>query len=100
MLRKHSPSPLGVSALGNDKRRFEGWETPVDCNDCEKYWLNQCDGVCKARERQCTAFKATRSVVIPEQIKSLKKRLKWLTRALAVLGVIQLATLVLLYFVL
>jgi hypothetical protein len=79
------------------KKRFEGWDVPVDCNDCEKYWDGSCDGVCKAQERHCTAFKATRSVVIPEQIKSLRTRLKWLTGAFAVLSVIQLATLVLLF---
>lgn len=62
----------------------------VDCNECELYWLNQCDGVHKARERTCNSFKASRCVVIPEQIKSLQKRLKWLVGALVVLGVIQL----------
>lgn len=63
-------------------KRFDEWEEMVDCNDCEYYWDNTCDGVQKAQERSCTSFKATRSVVIPQKLNALETRLKWLTRAL------------------
>ncbi len=56
-------------------KRFEDWEE-VDCNECERYWLNQCDGAKthgKGSKLTCTSFLATRNVVIPEQIKSLQK---------------------------
>ena len=66
----------------------------VDCNECELYWLNQCDGVHKARERTCNTFKASRSVVIPQEIKWLKTRLKWLVGALVLLGIIQIGILI------
>ena len=74
--------------MGTDKR-FSDWRdcTEVDCNECELYYLNQCDGVSEAQNRVCTAFKATRGIVIPEQIKWLKTRLKRLILALAILGV-------------
>lgn len=56
-------------------KRFEDWEE-VDCNECERYWLNQCDGAKthgKGSKLTCTSFLATRNIVIPEQIKSLQR---------------------------
>lgn len=66
----------------------------VDCNDCELYWINQCDGVQKAQKRTCNSFKASRSVVIPLQIKWLQTRLKWLVGALVLLGILQIGMLI------
>lgn len=73
--------------MSDKKRIFDEWEE-VDCNNCESYWINQCNGVGEAQERPCTAFKATRSVVIPQQIKWLKTRLKWLYVALGLMGIV------------
>ena len=58
-----------------DKKIFDEFPE-VDCNGCESYWNNQCDGAVKGTEKRCTAFKATRRVDIPEQIKALRKSLK------------------------
>lgn len=80
----------------NDKR-FDDFPT-ADCNECEHWWLNQCDGVQKAQKRPCTTFKATRSVVIPQEIKWLRTRLKWLIMALVCLGISQAITILILYF--
>jgi hypothetical protein len=81
--------------MSHDKPKiFDDFPT-VDCNGCELYWVNACDGVKKAQERPCTAFKATRGVVIPLQIKSLQRALKRLVGALVILGVIQILTLIL-----
>lgn len=55
-------------------KRFEDWTT-VDCNECEHYWTNSCDGVCKGSQKPCNSFLATRSVIIPEQIKWIDKRI-------------------------
>lgn len=55
-------------------KRFEDWTT-VDCNECEHYWTNSCDGACKGSQKPCNSFLATRSVIIPEQIKRLDKRI-------------------------
>ena len=64
-----------------DKKIFEDFPE-VECNQCEPYWTNQCDGASKGSERVCTGFKPVRSVKIPEEIKSLRERLKWLNVAL------------------
>lgn len=59
----------------NKPKRFEAWEE-VDCNECERWWLNQCDGaktLGKGSKMPCNSFLATRNVVIPLQIKSLQK---------------------------
>lgn len=71
-----------------NKRIFDDFPT-VDCNQCEIYYLNQCDGVVEGQERPCTAFKATRHVLIPQEIARLRTRLKWLYVGLGVMGVFQ-----------
>ena len=50
-------------------------ESYVECNDCECYWNNSCDGSPERTERTCTAFKATRGIDIPPRVKTLEKRL-------------------------
>ena len=54
---------------------FDDWSEVKDCNKCEPYWNNQCDGVKVGSKKSCTAFKATRSVDIPLEIETLKKRI-------------------------
>lgn len=63
-------------------------EQYTDCNKCEAYWNNQCDGVTVGSERTCTAFKATRRVDIPQEIKSLRERVKSLERHSFILNII------------
>lgn len=67
-----------------DAKRFDDY-TPVDCNECGRYWDNSCDGVkCKTNSdkpstgstRLCNSFLPTRSVVIPAKIEALEKRVK------------------------
>jgi len=53
-------------------KRFEDW-TQVDCNECARYWDSSCDGS-QGSQRPCNSFLATRSVVIPGQLKALEKR--------------------------
>lgn len=61
-------------------KRFAEWEE-VECNDCARYWLDQCDGVSKASTQPCNSFLATRSVVIPERLNYLENRVKRLSGA-------------------
>lgn len=63
-------------------------EYHVDCNECQRYWLDQCDGTPEATERHCTSFIATKKVDIPERIKVLEKRLQSLTGCTVVMGII------------
>lgn len=56
----------------------------VDCNECEHWWLNQCDGTEKDEHKVCHSFAATRHLVIPEQIKDLERKVNSLTRSLII----------------
>ena len=62
----------------SDKKIFEDFPE-VDCNECEHWWTNGCDGVSKGSTANCNSFSATRSVVIPHQIKKLERRVFWLS---------------------
>lgn len=48
----------------------------VDCNDCENYYTNACDGALQGSERQCKTFLATRNVNIPRRLSVLEKDVK------------------------
>ena len=76
---------------------FDEWTHEVDCNNCARYWEDSCDGVPEEQKRHCTSFLATRSIVIPNQIKELQIVCKWLTAAfvtLVVLNIIMLGLLI------
>ena len=73
-----------------DKILFDDWSEVKDCNGCEHYWNKLCDGTKIGSEKRCTAFKATRKVDIPEEIKALRKDVKWLNVAVILLGVAQI----------
>ena len=62
----------------SDRKIFEDF-SEVDCNECEHWWMNQCDGASKGSRIGCNSFLATRSVVIPARIETLEKSIKWLT---------------------
>ena len=57
--------------LTDAPKRFEDWEK-VDCEDCAHWWDNSCDGV-TGKRKQCNSYLAKRVVLIPEQLKQLKK---------------------------
>ena len=69
-----------ISENDGKKTVFSEWED-CDCNECEHYWDSSCDGVEKNKRKLCNQFSATRSVVIPEQIKRLQKVVKGLVWA-------------------
>ena len=50
----------------------------VECNQCERYYINQCDGVKKGENKPCREFLATRKVNIPEEINALREQISWL----------------------
>ena len=57
--------------------RFDDWQDINTCEQCEHWWNNTCDG----SKSSCNAFKPTRRTEIPQEIKSLKSSVKWLTVA-------------------
>ena len=48
-------------------------ETYVDCNQCQHYWTDSCDGTPVAKIRPCRDFKATRETDIPLMVEKLSK---------------------------
>ena len=67
----------------NDNKIFDNYE--VECNECQHYWTDSCDGVPISQKRNCTSFVATRTTDIPMQIKILGERCDKLK--LAIIGV-------------
>ena len=65
---------------------FEDWEE-IDCNECARYWDSSCDGVGKDSKRHCTSYLATRSVVIPLQVKALRNHIRWLYGMIVLEGI-------------
>lgn len=64
--------------MSEERKVFEDWPQ-VDCNECARYWDSSCDGVktsSEASKRPCNSFLATRSVIIPAQIESIRGHLK------------------------
>lgn len=75
--------------MSESPKRFEDWYE-VDCNQCQRYYDNSCDGVQKGSKKACNSYLATREVVIPTKIKELEKRLRYLGLVLITLVVINL----------
>lgn len=73
--------------MDESKKRFEEWKR-VECEDCDHWWNDSCDGVTEGVERRCTAFKATRRVVLPAKIEAVEKALEGLKRDLLILAIL------------
>lgn len=70
--------------MEKESKRFEDWKE-VDCNECERWWLNQCDGASKGSKVGCNSFLATRKVVLPARLNELERAIKWLTILVSIL---------------
>ena len=79
--------------MSKDSKIFEDWYK-VDCNQCERYYDNSCDGVQKGSTKPCNSFLATRSILIPKQLKSLQRRIDWLSVIVAVLCLIKIISVI------
>lgn len=51
-------------------------EPVVECNDCQRYWLDQCDGTKVDEAKPCASYIATRKMDIPNKVKALDEKLK------------------------
>lgn len=71
--------------MSEEKKVFEDWK--VDCNECAHYWDSSCDGASKGKNRSCNSFSATRSVILPEELKQLRKQVKSLSLCVSMLGI-------------
>lgn len=72
----------------NSHKIFDEYE--VECNDCQRYWLDQCDGTPEATERHCTSFIATKKVDIPMRVKRLENTVKTLGGCFIVTNIIMI----------
>lgn len=79
--------------MSDHPKRFEDWEE-IDCNDCSHYWDSSCDGASKGSRIGCNSYLATRSIVIPERLNSLEKRVSKLYVACFLMVIIDFLTLV------
>ena len=77
-------------------KRFEEWEE-IDCNDCSHYWDSSCDGATKGSRVGCNSYLATRSIVIPERLNALEKRVTKLYIACFGMLIIDILTLVVMF---
>jgi hypothetical protein len=71
------------------KQIFEDFPE-VDCNACDCYYTNQCDGTPTGSEKPCKTFKAVRRVDIPLQIKDAQNGLERLRTVFFIYSVFQL----------
>lgn len=55
---------------------FGDWSDVKDCNECERYYTSQCDGVHEGQKRPCKEFLATRRGNIYKDIDESEKRLQ------------------------
>jgi hypothetical protein len=74
--------------MGN-KQIFEDFPE-VDCNACDCYYTNQCDGTPTGSEKLCKTFKAVRRVDIPLQIKDAQDGLERLRKIVFWFGMFEL----------
>ena len=65
---------------------FDDYE--VECNLCEKYWLNQCDGVKCNTKRKCTSYIAVRRDDIPQKVDKNKHEIHDLRNLVFVIGIV------------
>ena len=83
--------------MSEEPKRFSEW-VEVDCNECQRYWDNSCDGckdALKGSKTPCNSFLATRQVKIPQEIERLKKGYNGLKTAFVILSVIVVLMLIL-----
>lgn len=59
-----------------DREIFGDWSDVKDCNDCEHYYLSQCDGTQKGEKRTCKEFLVTRRGNLYKEIEEAEKRLQ------------------------
>lgn len=52
--------------------RFDDWEDLVDCNKCQRYFDDTCDGTKVGHKKKCNSFVATRASDLPDRIFTLE----------------------------
>lgn len=68
--------------------KFDEWDDLKDCNNCDNYWNDTCDGVPENQKRNCQSYVATRKVTIPKQIEKLQHNVNLLFQFNVAMGII------------
>lgn len=63
-----------------ENKFFDSWD--VDCNTCQEYFNNTCDGAKKGKTVNCKSYFATRKVDLPKRIDENKSEIKRLRKGL------------------
>jgi len=66
---------------------FDSWEDLKDCDDCERYYNSQCDGVAVDQKRNCTQYVATRRASFEGNLNKLERQMKGLKRDIIIVNV-------------
>lgn len=77
-----------MKPIENSHKIFDEYE--VECNDCQRYWLDQCDGAKVNTTKSCTSFLATKNTDIPHKLSKLDDKVKSLGTAVTILEIIML----------
>lgn len=65
-----------------ENKFFDSWD--VDCNSCQEYFNNTCDGAKIGKTVKCKSYYATRQVDLPKRIDENKAEIKKLNKQLAI----------------
>lgn len=78
----------------DDRKIFE--EVEVDCNDCQAYWLNQCDGASN-HTTKCVSYIPTKRVDIPVKIQALERKVNSLNNYLLAFSIALIAEIIIMF---
>ena len=70
----------------NLNKIFDEYE--VECNNCQRYWLDQCDATKVDDTKPCNSYIATRKMDIPDKVKVLDDKVKSLGTCVTITMVI------------
>lgn len=74
-----------------EEKRFDDW-VEVECNNCERYWTDQCDGVQEGKTKPCGSYLACRKTDYAKRLREVEKKVETLE---IFKGIITLAVLLL-----
>lgn len=77
-----------MDSTTNSHKIFDEFE--VECNGCQRYWTDQCDGVKPDTTKSCSSYLATRNMDIPHKVKKLDEKIKLMDTTLTVCNVVLL----------
>lgn len=69
-----------------DEKRFDDW-VEVECNDCERYWTDQCDGLPEGKTKPCGSYMACRKTDYAKRLRAVEKKTEDLEISKTILGI-------------